>query len=168
MNSIVAKPSHFQVQLGVYLQIAYTQQNMTFTPFSTMVSHPYEASLVDYFHPYTAYVTLFVTFYIRNDFHLKDSLQYWSHEVLEKGFISKWLYDIIEGNRNGSHVEKEKGEAIALKVQHFEEIFELLFFGYALGGAALILEFLYKWVDGRLDLAAKFVYVFSLLKPPPD
>lgn len=137
------------------------------TRLSLLLSYPHETSLVDYFFISTAYVTLFVTFYIRNDFHLKDSLQYWSQEMFEKGFITKWMNDIIEQNRNGSHIVRGKKEAIALKMQHFEEIFHMLMFGYILAIGTLMLELVYMWIDNRMAITDKIIFVFKLLKPPP-
>lgn len=134
---------------------------------STVISNPYEASLKNFVKYSSGHLTLFPTFHIRSDFHLKESLQFWMQEMVEKGFILKWWRDIVDQNRKRWFAVKAKKKTIPLNMQHFGEVFTLLMLGW--GGAALVLvlELVYKRLDDRFTLTKKIIFLLKLLVPPP-
>lgn len=156
-------------QTGTYYlrNLSIEQSFATITLRSAHQTYPIEANLVDHLSEnLPIYLTMYVTYYVRKDAVLKRSLQYWTNEMVEKGFIIKWWRDIVESKKNYSLLPLDDKKQIALTVAHFAEIFQVLFIGYTSGAIFLLLEFLYKWLDDRLFLTDKLLYLFNLLKPP--
>ncbi|VEN58395.1 unnamed protein product [Callosobruchus maculatus] len=81
---------------------------------------------------------LFCTFFVSKSTPLGYSLQYWSQEIFEKGFIVKWRNDLTS-RINGS-VAHDGEKPTALTMKDYDVLALLLGIGYTAGLIVLIFE----------------------------
>lgn len=108
-----------------------------------MWSNPTEKELVDFRIAHDTYLLMRVTYYISRLTPFKDSLKYWTNDILEKGFIQKWAADVIP-KRNYSML---KQESKTLKMENFQPLFEIMLLGYGLALITFVFEIIYKFLD---------------------
>lgn len=147
-----------------YFQVARTQTNGTGVFLSTLWSNPTEKELVHFRNVNDFFLMLRVTYYISKISPFKASLQYWTNEIFEKGFLQKWASDVIP-NKNYSML-KDVDTAITLKLAHFEVTFNILLIGYMFALICLLWEIFYKFLDDRYHVTHSILFLISLLKPP--
>nr|CAI5865805.1 unnamed protein product [Callosobruchus analis] len=142
-------------------RLAATQKNSTLLFHSLMRTMPTEASMVEHGIFYQLHSTLFCTYFIGRFTALKNSLQFWSQQMVEMGFVTKWTRDVTEPRRM---TENDK-EPIAkpLKLEHFEILFKALLYGYLLATLLLICEVVYKKLDTKVNLTEN-IRVHQILK----
>lgn len=159
--------------LHYFERLAVEQSFGTFIFRSQAQTLPIQLSRVDVSSDLAIYMNFYVTYLIRpNGVHVEESLAFWSKEMIEKGFIIKWWDDIIEARRNRSLIPPDEKQQIILTVAHFEEIFQVLFVGYAVSVGLLFIEIVYHWIDAKFEISVRvkesFLYFLGLLKPPKE
>lgn len=148
---------------------ALRKENGTMLFLSLLETYPSEESLLFHFRITTDYLTFLVTFYIRQKLQFREALDFWAQEIIERGFLVKWFSDIRRSNIRPEILPEDEKKLVVLKLAHFEESFRVLLGGYALGLAALVLEFVFLKLEkiGVVDKVRKNVmFVVALLKPP--
>ncbi|RZC35038.1 hypothetical protein BDFB_004053 [Asbolus verrucosus] len=148
---------------------ALAKENGTVLFTSLLDAHPSENALLDHFHVMTAYMTFFVTFYLRKNHPFNEAITFWAEEIVEKGFVVKWFDDIRRSNRRNEILPEEEEKLIVLKLAHFEESFRILIGGYGLGFVTFLLEFVFKKLEmiGFVQsVKDNIIFLLGLLKPP--
>jgi hypothetical protein len=158
-----------ETQVWMLNHTALAKDNGTCIFKSLLETHPSETTLLDHFSVVTGYLSLFVTFYIRNDTHIGETVTYWGREIVERGLPVKWFEEAKRSNVRHSILPEEEDKLVVLKLAHFEESFRVLLGGYALGVVALLLEFVFLWLE-KMGLVRRvqdnLVFLVGLLKPP--
>ncbi|VEN58222.1 unnamed protein product [Callosobruchus maculatus] len=134
-------------------RLARTQQNSSLLFHSLMRTMPTEASMVEHGVFYQLHSSLFCTYFIGRFTALQESLQYWSEQMVEMGFIVKWTRDMTEPRKMTEH--DRESMAKSLKLEHFEIVFKALLLGYLLATFQLVGEIVYKKLDTRYYLTDK-------------
>lgn len=116
-----------------------------------MWSNPTEKELVDFRVAHDTYLLMRVTYYISRLTPFKDSLQYWTNDILEKGFIQKWAADVIP-KRNYSML---KEESKTLKLANFQPLFDIMLLGYGLSLITFVFEIIYKFLDVHCAISVR-------------
>ncbi|VEN56935.1 unnamed protein product, partial [Callosobruchus maculatus] len=142
-------------------RLARTQQNSTLLFHSLMRTMPTEASMVEHGLFLPLHSTLFCTYFIGRFTALKESLQFWSQQMVEMGFIVKWTSDVTELRRMTEHDKESTAEP--LKLEHFEILFKALLLGYLLATFQLVGEIVYKKLDKKYYLTNK-ICAYRFLK----
>lgn len=131
-------------------RVALTQENGTVVFGSLVETFPYESSLVDYFH-WRFLLTLFPVYYLRKSNPLNDVINFWSQEMIEKGFIKKWWVDIVRRqNKSVIDLEESSTRNVVLTVKHLEHMFFLLLLGWSAAFAVFLIEIIVKKYFGKL------------------
>nr|CAH7719315.1 unnamed protein product [Callosobruchus chinensis] len=134
-------------------RLATTQQNSTLLFHSLMRTMPTEASMVEHGLFYQLRTSFFCSYFIGRFTALKDSLQFWSQQMVEMGFIIKWTRDVTEPRRMTEHDKESLAEP--LKFEHFEILFKALLLGYLLATLQLVGEIVHKKLDIKYNLSDK-------------
>ncbi|CAH2013285.1 unnamed protein product [Acanthoscelides obtectus] len=134
--------------------LARTQQNSTLIFHSLVKAMPTEASMVDHGIFEALKVSLFCTYFIGNYTALKDSLQFWSQQIVEMGFVVKWMRDITGLRKMTEHDVESKIEP--LELEHFEIVFKALLLGYIVATIQLIAEIGYNRLNIKYCLTERF------------
>nr|CAH7719313.1 unnamed protein product [Callosobruchus chinensis] len=131
-----------ETQTEILERVAYGQKNATILFQFFLNMKPTERRLV--FHqPKDAFgVSLFCTFYVSKSSPLGQSLQYWSQEIFEKGFVLKWIRDLTP--RINASVLNDGKKVSALGMNAYDVLALLLGVGFMAGLIVLICEIIFS------------------------
>nr|CAH7767111.1 unnamed protein product [Callosobruchus chinensis] len=120
-----------------------------------------KASMVEHGLFYQLRTSFFCSYFIGRFTALKDSLQFWSQQMVEMGFIIKWTRDVTEPRRMTEHDKESLAEP--LKFEHFEILFKALLLGYLLATLQLVGEIVHKKLDIKYNLSDK-IHAYRILR----
>lgn len=121
--------------------VALIQENGTVAFISSLETYVNEASLTERFE-WDFNTTLYPVYFLRKTNALNDVINFWSKELIEKGFIKKWWADIVcMYQKKSKYPSKSKSTRnVVLTVAHCQQTFYLLLFGLSVASVVFILE----------------------------